>query len=171
MISILTKVALTTTLSAAMIVGGTVSANAAPPAPATTASESTECSFGEHLLHAWLRLPADLRGDLSAIRDLPVEERPEAARDVRQGALDGEYGAGVQAGAERIKERRLAAWATMPADLKRDLIELRQAAPGERRDLAEQIAESALAGEYGDKAQATAEHIRESEFWQTCVAD
>ena len=170
MLSTLTKVALTTTLSAAMIVGGTVTANAAPPAPTVTSS-TDECSFGQHLLHAWLRLPADLRGDLSAIRDLPAEDRPEAARDVRQGALDGEYGDGVQAGAERIKERRLAAWATMPTELKRDLIELRQAAPGERRTLAEQIAENALDGGYGEKAQATAERIRESEFWQSCIAD
>lgn len=170
MLSTLTKVALTTTLSAAMIVGGTVTANAASPAPTVTSS-TDECSFGQHLLHAWLRLPADLRGDLSAIRDLPADDRTEAARDVRQGALDGEYGDGVQVGAERIKERRLAAWATMPTELKRDLIELRQAAPGERRALAEQIAENALDGGYGDKAQATAERIRKSEFWQSCIAD
>lgn len=170
MFTTLTKAAAATALSATMVLGGAVAATAAEPtSEAPTASE--ECSFGEHFLHAWLRLPADLRGDLSAIRDLPAEVRPEAARDVRQGALNGEYGEKVQMGAERIKERRLGAWATMPADLKRDLIELRQAAPGERRELAEEIAESALAGEYGEKAQATAERIRESEFWQNCVAD
>lgn len=170
MFTTLTKAAAATALSATMLLGGAVAATGAEPTPETPTS-SEECSFGQHLLHAWLRLPADLRGDLSAIRGLPSDGRPEAVRDVRQGALNGEYGEKVQAGAERIKERRLGAWATMPAELKRDLIELRQAAPGERRDLAEAIAENALASEYGEKAQATAERIRESEFWQSCVAD
>lgn len=169
MLSILTKAAFATTLSAAMLLGGTAAATAAEPAPEPTTSD--ECSFGQHLLHAWLRLPAELRGDLSAIRELPAEERPEALREIREDALEGAYGEGVQAGAERIKERRLGAWASLPPELKADLIELRQAAPGERRELAEVIAQNALDGEYGEKAQATAERVRDSEFWQTCVAD
>jgi hypothetical protein len=170
MFTTLTKAAVATTLGAVMLLGGTVAATAAEPTsePTTTADE---CSFGQHLLHAWLRLPADLRGDLSAIRDLPADERPEAVREIREDALEGRYGEGVEAGAQRIKERRLAAWATMPVELKADLIELRKAAPGERRELAEVIAQNALDGEYGDKAQATAERVRDSEFWQTCVAD
>ena len=170
MFSTLTKAAVATTLSAVMLLGGTVAATAAEPTSEPTTT-TDECSFGQHLLHAWLRLPADLRGDLSAIRDLPIDERPGAVRDIRQEALEGGYGEGVQAGAERIKERRLAAWASMPVELKADLIELRKAAPGERRELAEVIAQNALDGEYGDRAQATAERVRDSEFWQTCVAD
>ena len=157
-----------TALTAALVLGGATAATASEPAPEPTAS--SECSFGAHLLHAWLRLPADLRGDLRAIRDLPREERQSALRDVREGALGGDYGTGVQEKAEALKVRRLDAWSTMPPELRADLVELRQTAPGERRALAEEIAQNALDGVYGDKAQATAERIRSSEIWQNCVA-
>jgi hypothetical protein len=158
-----------TALTAALLLGGGTAAMASEPSPEPTGS--SECEFGQHLLHAWLRLPADLRGDLSAIRDLPADERQAALREVRHGALDGQYGAGVQEKAEALKVRRLDAWATMPPELRADLVELRQAAPGERRALAEEIAQNALDGDYGDKAQATAERIQSSEVWQDCVAN
>ncbi len=158
-----------TALTAALVFGGATAASASEPAPEPTAS--TECSFGQHLLHAWLRMPPDLRGDLRSVRDLPREERQAALRDVRDGALNGEYGAGTQANAEALKARRLGGWATLPPELRADLLELRQADPAERRALAEEIAQNALDGDYGDKAQATAERIQSSELWQDCVAD
>lgn len=169
MLRTLTTAVGATALTAALVLGGATAATASEPAPEPTAS--SECSFGQHLLHAWLRMPADLRGDLTAIRDLPREERQSALREVREGALSGEYGAGVQEKAEALKVRRLGGWATLPPELRADLVELRQAAPGERRALAEDIAQNALDGDYGDKAQATAERIQSSELWQDCVAD
>jgi hypothetical protein len=159
---ILTTVAVTAAMLAAPI--------AASAAPVTTDdTASSECRFGEHLLHAWLALPADLRDDLKALKDLEPGERGDAARDIRDGAQSGEYGPGVQVRAERLRERRIAVIATMPDELKSDLIELREADPAERRDLASQIAETALDGGYGEKAQEVAERIQESDAWQNCT--
>ena len=168
MLSTLTTAVGTTALTAALLLGGATTATASEPTPEPTVS--TECSFGEHLLNAWLRLPADLRGDLQEVRALPRGERQDALREVRDGAVNGEYGAGVQEKAEALKARRLEGWASMPPELRADLVELRQAEPGERRALAEEIAQNALDGDYGDKAQATAERVRASEIWQDCVA-
>lgn len=173
--SILTTSITATTLSLALVFTGGIAASAAPagatPSSLSTVTAAGECSFGQHLLHVWLRLPADLRVDLQALKTLPIDERRDEIRDIREDALQGDYGPGVQAKAERIRAHSLAAWTTMPADLRADLLELRGAEPEERRVLAEQIAQNALAGDYGDTAQATAERIRESELWQECVAD
>jgi hypothetical protein len=50
----------------------------------------------------------------------------------------------------------------MPDALQDDLRELVAAEPGEpRRDLATEIADTALAGGYGDRAQTIAEHVQE----------
>lgn len=57
---------------------------------------------------AWLRthLPAELKQDLRAALRLPAGERHDALVEVRDHALDGDYGAGVQRAAERLQERR-----------------------------------------------------------------
>ncbi len=51
-------------------------------------------------------LPEDLRADLRAARSLSGEDRLEAYRAIRDGALAGEYGERVQEVAERVRERR-----------------------------------------------------------------
>lgn len=51
-------------------------------------------------------LPEDLRADLRAARRLSGEDRLEAYRAIRAGALAGEYGERVQEVAERVRERR-----------------------------------------------------------------
>lgn len=163
------RIIATTVITAALLTTGTVAASAsttdtAPPA-------TSECQFGEHLLHAWLRLPADLRSDLKALKDLEPGERADAAREIRGDALKGEYGERVQLGAEKLRDRRIVAIQNMPVELKTDLIELREADPSERRDLAKEIADTALDGRYGEKAQAVAERIQASDAWQDCVAD
>lgn len=151
----------TATVTALMLGGGAIAATAAPAEDAPPTA-SAQCQFGEELLHAWLWLPADLRGDLKSLRHLePGEERHDAARDIRDRALDGEYGDAVQDRAERVRDRRLAAIATMPEELKSDLIELRDAAPADRRELAQEIADGALAGEYGEKVQHIAVEVQE----------
>lgn len=144
-------------LTTAMLATGSIAASAAP----TDDTTSSECQFGDELLHVWLHLPADLRGDLKALKDLEPGERGDAARDIRDGALDGEYGPGVQNRAERVRDRRVAVIANMPDELKTDLIELRDAAPTDRKELAHEIADTALAGGYGDKTQDVAERIQD----------
>lgn len=152
-----------TAVTAALLSTGAVAATAAPVAP------SAECQFGEHLLHAWLRLPADLRGDLSSLRGLDPADRRDGAKEIRDGALSGEYGPGVQAGAEKVRNHRLAVISRLPDDLKADLVELRAADQGDRTELAQQIAREALDGGYGPKTQAVAERIQASDAWQSCV--
>jgi len=161
------RILATAALATAMLATGTIAATAAPTVP--TAS-TEDCRFGEHLLHAWLKLPADLRTDLKALKDLEPGQRGDAAREIRDGAIDGEYGSGVEERAEKVRVRRIAVIANMPDELKTDLVELRDAAPADRRDLAKDIADTALEGGYGAKTQAIAERIQASDAWQSCDA-
>ncbi len=161
------RIIATAVVTTALLATGAVAANAAP---VTTTSASSDCDFGQHLLHAWLQLPADLRGDLKNLRTLDPADRKDAAKDIKQGALGGEYGPGVQAGAEKLRAHRLSVIERLPANLKHDLVDLRQAAPADRKQLAQQIAQTALDGGYGAQVQATAERIQSSDAWQNCLA-
>lgn len=153
-----------TALTAAMLTTGAVAASAAP-----VTDPPADCQFGEHLLHAWLRLPADLRGDLSSLRGLDAADRKDAAKQIRSGALGGDYGPGVQAGAEKLRNHRVAVISQLPAELKVDLVELRNADQSARPALAKEIAETALDGGYGEKTQEVAERIQASDAWQECA--
>ena len=51
-------------------------------------------------------LPDEMRADLRAARDLTGEARIDAYREIRSGALAGEYGDRVQEVAVRVEERR-----------------------------------------------------------------
>lgn len=57
-------------------------------------------------------LPDDLRADLREARSLSGEDRIEAYREIRDGALAGEYGERVQEVAVRVQERREACGAS-----------------------------------------------------------
>ena len=114
-----------TTLTATALLGLGAAAAAAQPAGDTATSD---CRFGEHLVALWLDLPENLRTDLRELRDLEPGERAPFAREIRQGALDGEYGQGVQ---DRV-ERRIVVWASIPDELRSDLLALRDLTPGER---------------------------------------
>ncbi len=153
-----------TTLTATALLGLGAAAAAAQPAGDTATSD---CRFGEHLVALWLDLPENLRTDLRELRDLKPGERAPFAREIRQGALDGEYGQGVQ---DRV-ERRIAVWASIPDELRSDLLALRDLTPGERGEAARAIGDDALAGEYGPKVQRVAEGIRSSDRWQECVGE
>ena len=150
-----------------------LAASAATPTPTPTATSSAsarDCTFGEHLVHVWLHLPADLRADLKDLKSLDQGARGAAARTIRDGALAGDYGPGVQSRAERVRDHRIHALADLPDNLKADLKKLRDAAPGDRADLAQQIGQTALDGGYGTKAQATAKRVQGSDAWKNCVA-
>ncbi|MFM9877248.1 MAG: hypothetical protein ACKVOG_05275 [Rhodoglobus sp.] len=162
----------TTAILAAALVAVPTTAIAAPvPASDAPPAASGECNFGQRVVAVWRQLPDELQADLKQLRELEPSARRDAAIEIRQKALDGGYGPEVQAKAETIKGRRLLALETMPIELKHDLLDLRNAAPGDRRELARQIADDALAGVYGPEAQQTVEKIRASDFWQECVAE
>ncbi len=54
----------------------------------------------------------------------------------------------------------------MSEELRADLTEIRDADPADRKALAQQVADDALAGTYGERAQHVAERIQEH-----CAAD
>jgi len=154
-------------LASTLLLGvGLSTASADTPTP----TSSGDCSFGQHLVDLWKDLPANLQSDLKNLRSLPQGERAGAAKDIRQGALDGKYGAGVQRHAERVHGRAFAVWGDLPQALQDDLKAVKSAAPADRPALAKEIGEKAIAGGYGDKVQTAAEKIKSSDFWQDCVA-
>ena len=158
-------------LTTALVAGGSVAASAAPSDSASTDTAASDCNFGQHVVAAWRQLPAELQADLKALRALPQGERRDAAIAIREKALAGDYGTGTQQKALWLKDRRALALQTMPIELKQALMELRNTDPADRRELARQIADDALAGTYGPQAQQTVEEIRASDFWQNCVAE
>lgn len=89
-----------------------------------------------------------------------------ATTDNAPTAADCNFGARLVALATHIPEhaaahpaRRAAVWAHMPVELKRAVTDLRKADPAARDKLASDIADTALAGGYGDKAKAKAERL------------
>lgn len=155
-------------LTAAMLATGSLAANADTPAPAPT--KSSECNVGQHLVELWKDLPANLQTDLKNLKSLPQDQRAGAAKDIRQGALDGKYGPGVQKRAERVHGRAFLVWGDLPAALRSDLKDLKAAAPADRPALAKKIGEKAISGGYGDKVEAAAKKLQSSDFWKDCVA-
>lgn len=51
-------------------------------------------------------LPDALQADLAALKDAPHDDRDDLRKQIMSDALDGKYGAKVQAAAEKIKELR-----------------------------------------------------------------
>ncbi len=156
-------------LSAGLIFGGATAANASTLAPA--AGSSGSCSVAAHLRSIFAAMPAQLRTDLTDLRDLPADQRRAAARQIRADALSGGYGEAVQTRAKQIAALRVQIRKDMPAELKSDLAELKAAAPGaDRRADAMRIAREAVAGSYGSAVQDAAERIQGSDLWQDCHA-
>ena len=85
---------------------GLLASPAVAAEPVTDSAPSVTCTLGS----VWSRLPADLRTDLKELRDLePGSERTDAAKAIRDDALAGEYGPGVQKRAEAIQEHGVGA--------------------------------------------------------------
>lgn len=171
MMKIRTSVALGATLTAAAVFGLGATAATAAPLGADATIEVEGCNFGEHMARVWMALPPELQSDLKDLKELEPGERGSFAREIRDGALAGEYGPRVQERAERAQERRVRVVAMLPEDLKEDLLDLKELEPEERRDAAEVIAQDALDGVYGEKVQSVTVRIQGSEFWQSCIAD
>lgn len=149
------------TATAGLVLAPTA-AFAAPVASAGSSdSPAGDCAIGSRVIALWNHAPAELQEDLKDLRGMTPDERLAAAKQIKQGALDGEYGEGVQQRAERLRERRILVWATMPEALQDDLRELAAAEPAERHELATEITDTALAGGYGERAQSIAEHVQE----------
>ncbi|MDR7254744.1 hypothetical protein J2X46_003742 [Nocardioides sp. BE266] len=109
----------------------------------------------------WSKLPADLRADLTAARQLPEGERIDALQAIREDALDGDYGDRVQQFAERREQRVRAVRRLLPADLKVDLRDARDLSGDEQVAAYRAIRDGALAGEYGDRVQQVAETVQQ----------
>lgn len=150
-----TAIAGATAIAATGLLVAPIAASASTPADA-----SAECRLGPYLVAVWDKLPEELQTDLQALRDLPEGERRDAARDIKEGALDGEYGEAVQDRAQRVRDRRLWIWSTMDESLKADLKELREADQADRPALVDEIAHNALEGDYGIRAQTFAERVQ-----------
>jgi hypothetical protein len=100
-------------------------------------------------------VPADLRAELAALRDVPAGDRLAALERVRDAALAGEYGEQAQAGAQRL----VTALAMLPPELSRDLEALVSSEEAQVPDAVERIRDRALAGEYGEQVRGWAEHL------------
>ncbi|WP_374454459.1 hypothetical protein [Nocardioides sp.] len=109
----------------------------------------------------WSRLPADLRDDLAAVRDLPEGERIAALEQLREDALDGDYGDRVQQLAEGRDERVRAVRRLLPADLRVDLREARDLTGDEQVAALRAIRDGALGGDYGDRVQQVAVTVQQ----------
>lgn len=124
-------------------------------APATDDGPTVPCGA------VWAQLPEDLQADLKAVRALPVGDKPEALREIRRDALDGDYGARVQRFAERRDERVRAIRRALPHDLKADLREARALTGDARLEAYRDIRDGALAGGYGERVQEVAVKVKE----------
>jgi hypothetical protein len=128
-------------------------ASSAPTAeiPAPPAAEDHGDLSAE--LERWI--PAGLRDELAALRDVPAAERLVELERIRDAALAGEYGEQARAAAERL----VAALAMLPPELSADLESL---VPLEGRaiaDAVERMRDRALAGEYGPRVRGHAERL------------
>jgi hypothetical protein len=153
--------AIAVTATAGLVLAPTAAFATPAASDGSTDSPTRHCTISDRVIALWNHAPAELQEDLKELHGLAPDERLAAAKELKQGALDGEYGEGVQQRAERLRERRILVWATMPEALQDDLRELAAAEPGQRDELATEIVETALAGGYGDRAQSIAEHRQE----------
>ena len=172
------KIMLTTTsllAGAALALGGALSATAATPASATSAastSVASTCTFGQHLVSAWLEVPKAMRADLKAARAETGAERRSALKAVRAKALDGGYGSAVEAQAKWRQSHKgdITGIRPLPDNLKADLKTL-HGEDGKAAKLKEAnaIGDKALAGGYGSKVETLAKDLKASPAWQDCT--
>ncbi len=175
---VMNKLMITTTsvlAGAALVLGGTLAANAATPTPTPTPTHTAlSCSFGEHLISAWRDVSKDMRADLKKARaEAPGPTRRADLKAIETKALDGGYGAQTEARAKFLQSHKgeLKGIRPLPADLKADLKTL-HSDKGKTAKLAElnTIASKALAGGYGTKIETLAKDVQGSSAWQDCTA-
>ena len=105
-------------------------------------------------------LPAELRDDLTAVRELPEGERLDALRTIREDALEGDYGTRVQQLARGRDDRVRTLRRLLPDDLESDLREARDLSGEDQAAALRDIRDGALGGEYGDRVQQVATSVQ-----------
>jgi hypothetical protein len=163
-----TGVAVSAGLAIAIGTGGLAANAATTPAPVSTRAAS--CSFGQHLVSAWRTVPSDLRADLKSAKALkPGTDRRAALKKIQAKALDGGYGAAVEARAEWRKDHKGEKLRPLPEKLKADLKTLHSTPKSGKLAEAEKIADTALAGGYGSTIESFAKAVKASPAWQDCI--
>lgn len=165
----------TTTLfaGAALLLGGVTAANASTPTLTPTTSSASTCTFGEHLISAYLQVPKAMRADLKKARaEAKGPQRRADLKAIATKALDGGYGAGAEAKAKFLQSHKadLKGLRPLPANLKADLKRL-HSEKGKTAKVAEAntIADKALAGGYGAQIETVAKDVKASDAWQDCT--
>ncbi|MEO6533464.1 MAG: hypothetical protein ABIO06_07800 [Pseudolysinimonas sp.] len=167
--------AMTTTsllAAAALVLGGAVAANAATPAPTHAPATASTCSFGQHLVSAWLVVPKAMRDDLKAAKaEKPGPQRRSDLKAIATKALDGGYGAAVEDKAKWLQAHKGDAHIRpLPDNLKADLKTLHgESSKADKVKEANTIADKALAGDYGSKIESLAKELKASPAWQDCA--
>jgi len=168
-----TGVTVSAGIAIAIGTGGLAANAATTPTPASTtplSTSSTSCTFGQHLVSAWKTVPTDLRADLKAARELKSgTERRAALKKIQAKALDGGYGAGVEARAEWRKDHPGQKLRPLPDKLKADLKTLHSTPRSGKLAEAEKIADTAVAGGYGSTIESFATAVKASPAWQDCT--
>jgi hypothetical protein len=139
--------------------GGAVAANAATPAASTTTS--TTCTLAQ-LRTDW-RASSALKTDLKALKAMPAgKDRRADAVKIRAKALDGGYGAGVEAKAKWRQDNKGTKLRPLPANLKSDLKTLHSDSKADKPAEAKKIAAGALSGTYGATIESFAKAVQGS---------
>ncbi len=156
-------------ITAALVTGagpaGGDAASSVRPAAATASASSAPAAGTSGPHGAWdvedLRdrleqaVPAELRAELMALRDVPAADRLAALERIRDAALTGEYGAEAQAGAQQL----VVVLGMLPPELYADLEALVSLEEADIPDAVERIRDRALAGGYGPQVQGHAEQL------------
>ncbi|MCU1514029.1 MAG: hypothetical protein JWO10_1119 [Microbacteriaceae bacterium] len=156
----------------AMVLGtGTLAASAAPLGETTAATASaTTCTFGQHLVSAWLHVPKALRADLKKLKAMDAgPDRRAEAKSIKAKALAGGYGSAAETKAKWLADHKGEGVRPLPDNLKADLKTLRAAPKADKVKQADAIADKALAGGYGDKVESFAKAVQASDAWKDCT--
>lgn len=100
-------------------------------------------------------VPAELRDQFGALRDVPADQRLAELERIRDAALAGEYGADAKAGAQRL----VSVLAMLPPELTADLEALVGTEEAQIPDAVERIRDRALGGDYGAQVEGYAERL------------
>jgi hypothetical protein len=155
--------------SVAVLSGGAIAANAAEPTTTTTPSRT--CHVSVKAMAAFKELPATLKHDLGVLKSDTGTARRTEAKLIRARALDGYYGATIEARAKALKGKGVRLYASLPASLKVDLKAIHTAdTRAEKKVLIKQVITEAEAGQWGAKVEAAAKKIAATTAYETCIA-
>jgi hypothetical protein len=99
----------------------------------------------------------------------PGKDRRADLMKIHEKALDGGYGAGVEAKAEWRKAHPGEKLRPLPTNLKTDLKAMRADPKSKKLSDATAIAAKAVAGTYGSTVESFAKAVQSSPAWQNCT--